>query len=142
MLWVKAWHLIFMVSWFAGLFYLPRLYVYHAMSDDKPSIERFKVMERKLFYGIMTPAMIATFAFGIWLLTYNWDFYWSQTWFQIKAVLLILLVIYHGICWKQLITFRDDKNPHGHVYFRFFNELPVFALIFIVILAIVRPFPG
>ncbi len=142
MLWVKAWHLIFMVSWFAGLFYLPRLYVYHAMSDDKPSIERFKVMERKLFYGIMTPAMIATFIFGIWLLTYNWDFYWSQTWFQIKAALLVLLVIYHGICWKQLIAFRDDKNPHGHVYFRFFNELPVFALIFIVILAIVRPFPG
>jgi len=142
MLWVKAWHLISMVAWFAGLFYLPRLYVYHAMSEDKSSIERFKIMERKLFYGIMTPAMLSTFIFGFWLLSYNWGFYWSQTWFQIKAGVLLALLFYHGVCWQQLKAFKQDQNLHGHVYYRWFNELPVFALIFIVILAVVRPFSG
>lgn len=140
MLWIKAWHLIFMVTWFAGLFYLPRLYVYHAMSDDYASIERFKVMERKLFYGIMTPALLATFSFGFWLLSYNWDFYWSQTWFLIKFGLLLSLVVYHYICWRQLLVFKQDRNSHSHVYYRWFNEVPVFGLVFIIILAVVRPF--
>ena len=85
MLWLKALHLIFMVTWFAGLFYLPRLYVYHTMSDDNISNERFKIMERKLFYGIMTPGMIITFIFGIWMLIdYAWDIYSSMGWLNVK----------------------------------------------------------
>ena len=99
MLWIKALHLIFMVTWFAGLFYLPRLFVYHAQSTDKISSERFKVMERKLFYGIMTPGMIATFIFGIWmLLDYAWVLYAGVWWLTIKLTILGLMVIYHYIC--------------------------------------------
>ncbi len=141
MLWLKALHLIFMVTWFAGLFYLPRLFVYHAMSDDEISNERFKVMERKLFYGIMTPGMIATFIFGVWMLTdYAWVLYSATGWLHIKLTLLVALVIYHGYCGKCLLDFKNDRNHHSHVFYRWMNEVPVLFLIAIVILAVVKPF--
>lgn len=141
MLWLKALHLIFMVTWFAGLFYLPRLFVYHAMSDDAISIERFKVMERKLYFGIMTPGMILTFIFGIWMLaSYAWDIYSMSGWLHAKLTLLIILLIYHVICGKWLLDFKYDRNQHGHVYYRWMNEVPVLFLIAIVILAVVKPF--
>ncbi len=141
MLWLKALHLIFMVTWFAGLFYLPRLFVYHAMSDDAISIERFKIMERKLYFGIMTPGMILTFIFGIWMLaSYAWDVYGSNSWLHAKLGLLAVLFIYHMICGKWLLDFKYDRNQHGHVYYRWMNEVPVLFLIAIVILAVVRPF--
>ncbi|NOQ13393.1 MAG: protoporphyrinogen oxidase HemJ [Methyloprofundus sp.] len=141
MLWLKAFHLIFMVTWFAGLFYLPRLYVYHAMSDDEISNERFKVMERKLFYGIMTPGMIITFILGIWMLIdYALDTYSSMGWLHTKLALLAGLVVYHYYCYRYLQDFKFDRNQRSHVFYRWFNEVPVLFLLAIVILAVVKPF--
>jgi protoporphyrinogen IX oxidase len=141
MLWLKALHLIFMVTWFAGLFYLPRLFVYHAMSDDSTSIERFKVMERKLYFGIMTPGMVLTFIFGFWMLgSYAWDAYGKSGWLHAKLGLLVVLFVYHVICGKWLLDFKYDRNQRSHVYYRWMNEVPVLFLVAIVILAVVRPF--
>ncbi len=141
MLWLKALHLIFMVTWFAGLFYLPRLFVYHAMSDDEISNERFKVMERKLYYGIMTPGMIITFIFGIWMLTdYAWAIYSHSGWLHAKLGLLFILVIYHVLCGIWLLDFKHDRNQRSHVYYRWMNEVPVLFLVCIIILAVVKPF--
>lgn len=140
MLWVKALHLIFMVTWFAGLFYLPRLYVYHAMSDDSTSNERFKVMERKLFYGIMTPGMILTLIFGIWLLIdYAWAAWGNALWLQVKLGLIVVTVIYHFICLKYLLAFKHDRNEKSHVFYRWFNEFPVLILIAVIFLAVLKP---
>ncbi|WP_031435592.1 protoporphyrinogen oxidase HemJ [Methylomarinum vadi] len=141
MLWLKALHLIFMVTWFAGLFYLPRLFVYHAMSEDAISQERFKVMERKLYFGIMTPGMIITLIFGVWmLLDYAWALYGSSGWLHAKLTLLLLLVVYHLFCGKWLLDFKHDRNRNSHVFFRWINEIPVLFLFAIVILATVKPF--
>ncbi len=134
---IKAWHIIFMVTWFAALFYLPRLFVYHAMSDDKISQERFKVMERKLFYGIMTPGGIITIALGMWL----WLGYgFSGGWLHAKVTLVGALVIYHIYCGNLLLDFKHDRNKHSHIFYRWFNEAPVFALIAIIILVELKPF--
>jgi protoporphyrinogen IX oxidase len=141
MLWLKALHLIFMVTWFAGLFYLPRLFVYHAMSEDAVSIERFKIMERKLFFGIMTPGMILTFVFGIWMLIESdWVQFATGGWLHAKLTLLGLLVVYHFVCGLWLFDFKHDRNQHSHIYFRWMNEVPVIFLFGIIILAVVRPF--
>lgn len=137
MLWIKAWHIIFMVTWFAGLFYLPRLFVYHAMSSDETSNARFKIMERKLFYGIMTPGAVLTIAFGLWL----WLGYgFSGGWLHAKVSLVVLLVLYHLYCGKLVRDFAHDRNQHGHVFYRWLNEAPVLVLIAIVILVEVKPF--
>lgn len=137
MLWVKAWHIIFMVTWFAGMFYLPRLFVYHAMSEDKTSQERFKVMERKLFYGIMTPGGILTIAFGLWL----WLGYgFTGGWLHAKVAIVCALIAYHIYCGKLVADFKHDRNRHSHIYYRWFNEAPVLALIAIIILVEVKPF--
>lgn len=137
MLWIKAWHIIFMVTWFAGLFYLPRLFVYHAMSSDETSNARFKIMERKLFYGIMTPGAVLTIAFGLWL----WLGYgFSGGWLHAKVSLVVLLVLYHLYCGKLVRDFANDRNQHGHVFYRWLNEAPVLALIAIIILVEVKPF--
>lgn len=141
MLWLKAMHLIFMVTWFAGLFYLPRLFVYHAMSDDAISDERFKVMERKLYYGITTPGMVLTFVFGLWMLQdYAWAMYASAGWLHLKLGLLLVLVIYHFYCGKCLQDFKHNRNQRSHVYYRWFNEIPVLFLLAIVFLAVLKPF--
>lgn len=141
MLWLKALHLIFMVTWFAGLFYLPRLFVYHAMSDDTASIERFKIMERKLYFGIMTPGMVLTFIFGFWMLvSYDWALYSHSGWLHVKLALLALLLGYHLVCGHWLKAFKHDRNQHSHVYYRWMNEVPVLFLFAIVILAVVKPF--
>ncbi len=140
MLWTKALHLIFMVTWFAGLFYLPRLFVYHAMSDDQISLERFKIMERKLFFGIMTPGALLTLIFGVWTLLINgWGSYSGSLWLLLKLGLVFGLLIYHGYCGKLMLDFKYDRNRHSHVWYRWFNEIPVLFLIAIVILAVVRP---
>jgi putative membrane protein len=141
MLWVKALHIIFMVTWFAGLFYLPRLFVYHAQSADRTSIERFKLMERKLYFGIMTPGAVLTILFGFWTLQLaGWSAYAGTQWLQYKLALAGLLVAYHLWCGKLLLDFRHDRNRRGHVWYRWFNEIPVVFLVAIVILAVVRPF--
>lgn len=140
MLWVKSFHLIFLISWFAGLFYLPRLFVYHAMSDDEVSNERFKIMERKLL-GLMALAATLTTVFGAWLLyDYAWLLYSSMMWLHIKLLLVAILFVYHGWCWKIYRDFKHDRNTKSHVYYRFFNEFPVLILIAITILVIVKPF--
>ena len=138
-LWIKAFHIIFMVTWFAGLFYLPRLFVYHTMAEDEASKERFKIMERKLFFGIMTPGAILTLIFGIWLLKY-FPGYLNTTWMLLKIGLVLLLIFYHIWCGVLAKQFKDDKNNHTHVWYRWFNEAPVIALIAIVILVVVKPF--
>ena len=137
MLWVKSLHIIFMVTWFAGLFYLPRLFVYHAMTDDTAGIERFKIMERKLYYGIMTPGAVLTIVFGLWL----WLGYGiTGGWMHAKFALVVVLVIYHLYCGKLLKDFRQDRNRHGHVYYRWFNEVPVIILIAVILLVELKPF--
>ena len=136
MLWMKSLHIIFMVTWFAGLFYLPRLYVYHAEVKDKVSDERFKIMERKLFYGIMTPGGILTIFFGF-LLIINYDY--QGAWLTYKLILVALLVVYHLYCWKYLILFKKNHNKHSHIFYRIFNEIPVIMLIAIIFLVIYKP---
>jgi putative membrane protein len=128
------------ISWFAGIFYLPRLFVYHAMSEDQISKDRFVIMERKLFNGIMTPSAIATLIFGIWLIASAPDFYLRQGWLHAKLGIVALLLVYHASCWWFMVRFREQRNTHSHVFFRFYNEAPVFALIAIVILVVVKPF--
>ncbi len=140
MLWVKAFHIIFMVTWFAGLFYLPRLFVYHAMSDDSISNARFKIMERKLFYGIMTPGGVLTVIFGLWLIFGYGLGINSGAWFHAKMALVLILIAYHVWCGRIVAGFKHDRNRHGHLFYRWFNEFPVLILIAVVILAVVRPF--
>ena len=138
MLWIKSFHIVFMVAWFAGIFYLPRLFVYHALADDTPSIERFKVMERKLYRGIMTPSMIATLGLGTWL----WLGYGFQGgWLTAKLALVVVLVLHHFYLGKLIRDFKNDRNQHGHVFYRWLNEIPALpALIGIVILVVAKPF--
>jgi putative membrane protein len=130
-----------MVTWFAGLFYLPRLFVYHAMSEDETSNKRFKIMERKLFWGIMTPGAVLTIGLGVWMLIdYAWQAYSASGWLHAKLFLVLLLVGYHVYCGKLVNDFKHDRNRRGHVFYRWFNEVPVLALFAIVILVVVRPF--
>ena len=137
MLWIKSLHIIFVVSWFAGLFYLPRLFVYHAQATDPVSNERFKVMERKLYRGIMMPAMILTVGSGIWL----WTYYGLHLgWLNAKVALVAVLVAYHFWLRKLLGDFARDANRRTHVFYRWANEFPTLLLVAIVILVVVKPF--
>lgn len=137
MLWIKALHIAFMVTWFGGLFYLPRLFVYHAQSEDRISVERFKVMERKLFWGIMTPGGVFTLVFGFWL----WLGYgFSGAWLHAKLALVAVLVIYHVWCGKLLLDFKHERNSHSHVWYRWFNEFPVLVLFAVIFLVVLKPF--
>jgi putative membrane protein len=140
LLWIKSFHLISVVCWFAGLFYLPRLFVYHAMSEDTTSRERFKIMERKLYRGITTPSMIATVIFGLWMTGMNPQGYFASGWLLMKLLLVTILIVYHFFCGHLVRVFAEDNNHHGHVFYRWFNEFPVFILIAVVILAVVKPF--
>jgi len=137
MLWLKALHIIFVVAWFAGLFYLPRLFVYHAQATDAASNERFKVMERKLYRGIMTPAMVAVVAsgLGLWL-----GFGIRGGWLEAKLALVVLLLAYHFWLAQLMGDFARDANRRSHVFYRWVNELPTLLLVAIVILVVVKPF--
>jgi protoporphyrinogen IX oxidase len=140
MLVVKALHIIFVVTWFAGLFYLPRLFVYHALAapDDRVGIERFKVMERKLYHGIMTPAASLTVAFGVWL----WLGYgFTGNWLRVKLVLVLALIAFHVYLGALLRDFAQDRNRHGHVFYRWLNEIPALPLLIaVVFLVVLKPF--
>jgi len=138
MLWVKAFHIIFVVTWFAGLFYLPRLFVYHAMSEDRATLERFKIMERKLYWGIMTPGGVLTLVFGVWLWL-GW-FRGASGWLHAKLVLVLLLLAYHLWCWQLLRAFAADRNKRSHLWYRWFNEAPTVLLIATVLLVVLKPF--
>ena len=139
MLWIKSFHIIFMVTWFSGLFYLPRLFVYHAMATDSISINRFKIMERKLYYGIATPSAILTLIFGIWLVSFNVHSYMQMMWLHIKLGLVFLLLVYHIYLGVLLYQFKKNHNQHSHIFYRIVNEIPVIFLIAIVMLAIIKP---
>lgn len=140
MLWIKAWHIIFVVTWFAGLFYLPRLFVYHADCSDEAGNARFKIMERKL-YAIMTLGAVVAAFFGLWLLfAYSWQTLLNTTWLPLKFILVASLIVYHLYCLKLVHDFRADRNTRSHVFYRWFNEAPVLLLAAIVILVTVKPF--
>ncbi len=140
MLWIKAFHIITIVTWFSGIFYLPRLFVYHAMAEDQISKDRFKIMERKLYFGISTPSAIIATLLGFWLLADQWAYYKTAGWMHAKLGMVVLLWAYHLYCWKFYVDFREDKNTHSHVFYRIYNELPVLLLIGIIVMVIVRPF--
>lgn len=139
MLWIKAFHIITMVAWFAGLFYLPRLFVYHSESTDLLSHARFKLMEWRLYYGITWPAAILTTIFGMWLLSYNWPYYRQAAWLHAKLMLIIFLWVFHLVCGHYLKQFKMDKNSKTTRFYRVFNELPTLLLIAIVVLVVVKP---
>ncbi|WP_054113890.1 CopD family protein [Marinagarivorans algicola] len=139
-LWVKAFHIMAVVAWFAVLFYLPRLFVYHASCDDVAGRERFKIMERKLYRGIGAPSMILVWTLGAWMAYLNWDYYKTQGWFHAKLTLVFLLTGYHHMCGAYVKKFARDFEPPSHVFFRWFNEVPVLFLAAIVIMVVVRPF--
>jgi len=137
-LWLKALHIIFMVTWFAGLFYLPRLFVYHAMTEDESTRAQFRIMERKLYYGIMNPGGVLTVLFGIWL----WIGYGigdQSLWLQLKIGLVIVLVGYHVWCGRLVKRFQKETNVHGHIFYRWFNEFPVLILVGAVLLVVLKP---
>jgi putative membrane protein len=138
-LWIKAFHIVFIVTWFAALFYLPRLFVYHAMSEDRISVDRFKIMERKLYRGIMTPSAVLAVGFGLLLLWLNPGLL-KQGWLHVKLALVVALIVYHVWCGRLLKALRDERNQRSHVWFRWFNEAPVLALVAIVVLVVVKPF--
>ena len=138
MLWIKSLHIVFMVTWFAGLFYLPRLFVYHALATDAIGIERFKLMERKLYYGIMAPGAILTIVSGMWL----WLGYGiAGGWLYAKLTLVAILIAHHLWLGKLMRDFREDRNRHGDAFYRWVNEIPALpALVAIVLLVVFKPF--
>lgn len=140
MLWLKSFHIISMVAWFGGLFYLPRLFVYHAAATDAISIERFKIMEKKLYYYITTPGALLTLLFGLSLLFLNHTYYLHMPWMHLKLTLVVLLFIYYLYLGKLLHDFKYDRNQHSALFYRLINELPAFFLVTIVILVVVKPF--
>jgi len=142
MLWVKAFHIIAIVCWFAALFYLPRLFVYHCQANaegDKRGSERFKIMERKLYRGIMTPSMVVALVLGLWMLVDRWDPYFkSAMWMHIKLTLVILLIGYHHMCGALMKKFAADQNTRSEKFYRVFNEAPVFILVAVIILVTLK----
>jgi len=140
MIWIKAFHIIFMVAWFAGIFYLPRLFVNHAMAEEEDVKARLALMEGKL-YRFITPWMLLTIVFGLWLLfDYAWAAFANMWWLHLKLVLVALLIGYHFYCGKIIRDFANNRCQRSHAWFRWFNELPVLVLFVVVILAVVKPF--
>ncbi len=139
-LWLKALHIIFVVTWFAGLFYLPRLFVYHSSADDTVSQERFKVMEAKLYRIIMRPSMALATASGLWLLVLGWESFSGSVWLWIKLAAVVGLLGYHHHCARLVKAFAANETPHSEKFYRWFNELPALALILVVIMVVVKPF--
>ncbi len=138
-LWVKAFHLIAVITWFAGMFYLPRLFGYHAMGEDDTGRARLAIMERKLYRGIMTPSAVVAVALGLWLvvLAPGWM---TQGWLHVKLALVVVLIGYHLYCGHLVRAFREGRNRRSDVWYRWFNEIPVLVLVAIVVLVIVKPF--
>jgi len=138
MLVVKTLHIVFMVTWFAGLFYLPRLFVYHCLATDPIGIDRFKVMERKLYRGIMTPAAVLTVVFGFWLM---FGYGISGGWLYAKIALVVILVAYHVWLGRLLAAFAADRNTHSDRFYRWINEIPALPiLVAVVYLVVAKPF--
>ena len=139
-LWVKAIHIIGVVTWFAAMFYLPRLFVYHTTTEDEAGKARFRVMEGKLYRIIMRPSMLITVVFGLWLLALGWEAFAGSVWLWVKLAGVVVLLGYHHYCARLVRAFAADENPHSERFYRIFNELPALLLILIVILVVVKPF--
>ena len=137
---LKALHLISVVTWFAGIFYLPRLFVYHATAEDQVSKDRFVIMETKLYRLIMNPSMIVTLVLGVWMLWLNWTGLSNQTWIWLKIVLVITLISYHHYCLGIIKAFIRGDARHSEKFLRIFNEVPVLILVSVVFLAVLKPF--
>ncbi len=141
--WVLAFHIISFTCWFAALFYLPRLFIYHSHAlrqNDGQGLTRFQVMERKLYRGIMTPAMILTLIFGVWLVALDFQYYLTAGWFYVKAALVVALIGFHHVCLAHMKRFAAGTNRRGDGYYRIFSGVPALLLIAIVILSVVKPF--
>lgn len=139
-LWLKALHIIGVVCWFAALFYLPRLFVYHASTEDAPGRERFKVMEDKLYRIIMRPSMLITVVFGLWILALGWSAFYASGWLWLKLAGVVALLGYHHYCARLMRDFATDQNRRSERFYRIFNEVPALLLVLIVILVVVKPF--
>jgi len=140
-LWIKSFHIVAVVAWFAGLFYLPRLFVYHAAAKDAPGIHRFKIMERRLYFGITTPAAVVAIALGLWLIGLQGVEWWRATnWLHVKLGLVSIVIAYHCYLGHLANRFSMDRNVHSETFYRWINEFPVLILIAIVVLAEVKPF--
>ncbi len=139
-LWINAAHIIAMVCWFAGLFYLPRLFIYHRAATDRASRERFVTMETKLYRIIMNPAMGATLLFGVWALVMAWDSHGNAGWLWTKIALVVMLIGFHHYCARIMRSLATGNLPHSEKFLRIFNEIPTILLIFVVVLAVVKPF--
>jgi protoporphyrinogen IX oxidase len=139
-LWLKALHIISFVAWFAGLFYLPRLFVYHVSTEDDAGRARFKTMESKLYRLIMRPSMIATVVLGLTLLLGRWSAFAPMAWLWLKLIAVVALLGYHHYCGRLVRAFAVDQSPHTERFYRIFNEVPALLLIVIVVLVVVKPF--
>ena len=139
-LWIKAFHVIFVITWMAAMFYLPRLFIYHSAATDRISIERFKVMEHKLYAIIMRPSMLLATVLGLWMVVLAWDAYSTSGWLWIKLAAALGLLGYHHYCARVLKAFAADQKLHSERFYRIFNEVPALALIVIVIMVVVKPF--
>ena len=139
MLWLKAFHIIFVVCWFAGLFYLPRIFVYYAASENPDTKAQLALMARKL-YRFVTPFMYIAIGLGVAMITLNFDYYLHATWLWLKLAGVAFLVVYHVQCGRYVHLINQQKDQHSHVFYRFFNEVPVLFLFLIVILAVTKPF--
>ena len=138
-LWLKAFHVIFMVAWFAGIFYLPRLFVNHAETSSKEVSEQLKGMERRLLFFV-TPFALFTLILGIAIIVaYGSAWFAAASWLHIKLTLVIILFVHHGYCFKLVSTFKQDKNTRSGKFYRIFNEIPVLILFAVIILAYVKP---
>ncbi len=139
MLWVQSLHVIFMVCWFAGIFYLPRIFVYYAQAEDPATRQTLATMARKLF-KFVTPFMILTVLFGLWRLSYQFDYYLTSGWMHLKLLLVVFLVAYHVQCGVYMARINRGEDDKTHVFYRVFNEVPVLALFVIVMMVYLRPF--
>ena len=139
-LWLKALHIIFVVTWFAGLFYLPRLFVYHSTTQDEPGLARFQTMERKLYRAIMQPSMLLALGFGAAMLYAGWSGFAQSLWVWVKVTLALLLLGYHHYCGALIKAFAAGTNTRSEKFFRWFNEVPALILIVMVIMAVLKPF--
>lgn len=139
-LWLKALHIIAVICWFAGIFYLPRLFIYHAAAQDDISKERFKIMEAKLYRIIMNPSMLVTIGLGAWMFIDRWQAYSTQIWMWAKIALVVVLVGYHHYCLGIMKAYAEDRVKHSDKFLRIFNEVPVMLLIPVIVLVVVKPF--
>lgn len=139
MLWLKALHIIAVICWFAGIFYLPRILVYYAASDDPNTRAQLAVMARKL-YRFITPIAAIAILLGLALMSGNWSHYLSAAWMWGKLVAVVALVIYHIVCGRIVAAVQTDDDHHSHVWFRVYNEVPVLFLVIIVFLVVLKPF--